>query len=112
MRLEVVGPSMEPTLAHGDRVLVNRLAYVLRHPSVGEIVTATFASVPSELVIKRVRAVTLDGSSFLVGDNAEQSTDSRHLGPAMPRAIVGRVWYRYWPPSGRGKLPPTGSAAG
>lgn len=34
---------------------------------------------------------------YLLGDNREQSLDSRIFGPVKRSAIVGRVWLRGWP---------------
>lgn len=35
---------------------------------------------------------------FLLGDNRADSEDSRSFGPVAGRLIIGRVWFRYWPP--------------
>jgi type IV secretory pathway protease TraF len=32
---------------------------------------------------------------YVVGDNLNESTDSRQLGPVKTGDIVGRVWLRY-----------------
>lgn len=45
-----------------------------------------------------------DDEFFLVGDNRGDSLDSRSLGPAHRREIMGRVWYRYGPPGRAGRL--------
>ncbi len=110
-RVRVVGPSMEPALRDGDRVLVNRLAFRLRTPRPGDIVLARMVGVPGGLTIKRVAAVQADvrpGETLsryvLLGDNARASTDSRHLGAVAHGAIKGRVWYRYWPGERRGMI--------
>jgi signal peptidase I len=34
---------------------------------------------------------------FVLGDNRENSNDSRSFGPVKRENIVGRVWLRYWP---------------
>lgn len=110
-RVRVVGPSMEPALRDGDRVLVNRTAFWLRPPRIGEIVLARLPSVPGGVAIKRVaaaRSAAVSGTAgrryLLLGDNAGMSTDSRHLGAASRSALLGIAWYRYWPPERRGRI--------
>ena len=90
----VVGPSMVPTLRHGDMVLVRRGARI--RP--GDVVLARFPDgspdVADRLVVKRaVRSVGGDGW-WLEGDNGHASDDSRTYGPG---AVSGRVVARYWP---------------
>ena len=36
---------------------------------------------------------------FLLGDNRADSNDSRAFGPVPADFIIGRVWFRCWPPS-------------
>lgn len=38
-----------------------------------------------------------DDEYFVLGDNREQSFDSRRFGPIKRDAIVGRAWFRGWP---------------
>ncbi|MCL2839786.1 MAG: signal peptidase I [Defluviitaleaceae bacterium] len=56
----VNGNSMEPTLSHGDMVVLNRLSYLFSVPRVDDIVAFPFAENPSEFYIKRVIAVPGD----------------------------------------------------
>ena len=85
----VQGPSMIPTLRHGDAILVLRTTRV----RAGDVVIARFAGVPA-LVVKR--AVRPAGTGWWVeGDNELVRDDSRRYGPAE---IVGRVLLRWWPP--------------
>ena len=92
----VAGPSMSPTVRHGDRLLVRRV----RSPAAvrpGDVVLARFPSRPELLVVKRVRR-TVPGGQWVEGDNAVVTDDSRAFGPAV---VVGRVVARLWPRPGR-----------
>jgi nickel-type superoxide dismutase maturation protease len=89
----VNGPSMAPTLRHGDALLVRRGGRAVRP---GDVVVATFRSRPDLLVVKRaVRAQ--DGGWWVRGDNEFVTDDSRAYGVAD---VVGRVLLRYWPRPG------------
>ena len=98
----VVGPSMSPTLRHGDRLLVRRLRPQQPVPP-GAVVLARFPARPELLVVKRVER-TDPGGSWVVGDNALVADDSRKYGVAVP---VGRVVARLWPRPGRLPGPPS-----
>ena len=104
-RVEVTGDSMRPALLPGDRLLVWRWGrrqvgdmLALRDPRTGR------------LIVKRVHGRSPGGALSVAGDNSHQSTDSRHFGPVSPKAVVGRVVYRYSPPdrAGRVSRPGTG----
>jgi phage repressor protein C with HTH and peptisase S24 domain len=97
----VTGPSMSPTVRHGDRLLVRRVG---RRDGVraGDVVLARFAARPELLVVKRVvRAVP--GGHWVEGDNPLVADDSRAFGTAV---VVGRVVGRLWPRPGRLPAPP------
>lgn len=38
-----------------------------------------------------------EGSYYVLGDNTEESRDSRHKGYVSRQSISGRVFFRYWP---------------
>lgn len=86
----VVGPSMAPTLRHGDAVLVRRGGRAIR---AGDLVVAVFRTRPDLVVVKRAVRAT-DGGWWVRGDNEFGTDDSRVYGVAD---VLGRVMFRYWP---------------
>ena len=90
----VTGPSMSPTLRHGDALLVRRGGRPVRP---GDVVVAVFRDRPGLLVVKRA-VRPQDGGWWLAGDNPLVGDDSRSYGVAD---VVGRVVLRYWPRPGR-----------
>jgi nickel-type superoxide dismutase maturation protease len=95
IRLVVVhGPSMAPTLRHGDRLLV-WLRPPRRIPSVGRLVVVTLPDRP--LAVKRLTAVDGVGRIRVEGDNEFASTDSRQLGWLSATFLDGTVLVRLWP---------------
>jgi nickel-type superoxide dismutase maturation protease len=98
-RVEVVGPSMEPTLVAGERLLVRRSNRV----KPGDIIVFVDPTEPSRKLIKRISDTTHAG--FVVtGDNSGASRDSGEFGPVTFDLVIGRAWYRYYPAKSRGKL--------
>lgn len=114
----VQGPSMEPTLRSGERLLARRRG-VREVPRRGAIVVVDLPPTRVEpprphgaedgtepaggaaevrgRVIKRVRGFTPtdDGLALqLVGDNPDASLDSRHFGPVPLRYCLGTVLRR------------------
>ncbi len=84
----VHGPSMVPTLRHGDALLVRRTSSV----RAGDVVVVRFRGTPGLFVKRAVRPV---GDGWWVrGDNRYASDDSDTYGTAE---VLGRVILRYWP---------------
>ncbi len=96
-RYAVTGESMAPALRDGDFVIVDRKVFSGRMPRRGEVILATDPREPARTLVKRVTWVDLHGQLWLEGDNPDGSTDSRQFGRVTPRALVGRVVFRYWP---------------
>jgi nickel-type superoxide dismutase maturation protease len=98
-RVVVDGPSMEPTLRRGDRLVVVRRMRL----RAGDVVAVRDPGHAPRLLVKRV--VARSGDEVVVaGDNPALSTDSRTFGPVPRRAVVGRVVYRYGPPGRTGPV--------
>jgi signal peptidase I len=88
---------MVPTLSPGERVLFDRIAYVLHDPRTGDVVLARHPARRGVRMIKRIAEIGGEDEYILLGDNADESTDSRALGPFRREDIVGRAWMVYWP---------------
>jgi phage repressor protein C with HTH and peptisase S24 domain len=86
-RVRVNGPSMVPTLRHGDAVLARHGARI--RP--GDVVLGQFRDMPGRYVLKR--AVEADGDGWqLRSDNDLVEGDSRQHGTADVLARVLLVW--------------------
>jgi len=86
--VSVVGPSMAPTLRHGDALLVWRSS----SGRTGSVAVVRFTG-DQNLYVKRLSHPVF-GGWWALGDNPYASADSRQYGPAE---VVGRVLFRYWP---------------
>lgn len=92
-RVIVLGPSMVPTLRSGDAVVVRRGGAV--RP--GDVVLATFRTLPDRLVIKR--AVRPAGGGWeLASDNPFAAGDSSVHGVADVHGRAVLVLARGWRP--------------
>lgn len=126
------GPSMQPNLFRGFRVIVEKVSYRFRPPRRGDVVlfhlegeelslVKRVVAVEGETVAVRgghtyVEGVPIDepwvthyggpdypatlvppNHLFVLGDNRENSRDSRSIGPIPQEAIRGHVVFIYWP---------------
>ena len=115
---QVVGPSMDPGLRHGDRVILDLWTYRHRPPRPGEV--AQFDGPGGVPLVKRIARGPLGREERVgplvdpthsrepvfweLGDTREISADSRRFGPVPWGRFRGRVVLRYWPPSRFGTI--------
>lgn len=97
--VEVRGRSMAPTLLHGDRLLVVRLA-----PRIGDVALAADPRDAERELVKRVASIDAIGVT-LRGDNPAASTDARTFGAIPTDRIRWRAVLRYWPIRRAGRIP-------
>lgn len=132
-RVRVDGTSMEPTLVHGEFILVNRISYVFGELERGDIVIFHHPAGIQEDLIKRVIGLSgdtvqvrnsvvyvnglqlnepyisqapaysgewlvPDGYLFVLGDNRNNSNDSKDWGLLPIENVVGKAVLIYWPP--------------
>ncbi|MFC5908311.1 nickel-type superoxide dismutase maturation protease [Streptacidiphilus monticola] len=90
--VDVDGPSMVPTLMHGDRLLCHYGARV--RP--GAVVVAKHPLRQDLLVVKRA-VERRDGGWWLLSDNPHVESDSRDYGPVPEELVLGRVLCRIGP---------------
>ncbi len=136
----VYGPSMEPNFYEHQRLIVNKIVYLLHSPQRGDVIVfeppgsqrdsyiKRIIGLPGErveirdgqVIIHRPDGTTIwleepyikrparhsytgdiipDGEYFVLGDNRNNTNDSRN-GWTVPRSnIIGKAWVSIWPPS-------------
>lgn len=87
----IIGLPGERIKVAGGQVTV----YNEAHP---EGLTIQESYVPKDIVTEGEKIIVLGSDEFFVlGDNRENSYDSRRFGPVDRNLIVGRAWFRGWP---------------
>ncbi|MEU6575392.1 nickel-type superoxide dismutase maturation protease [Streptomyces sp. NPDC046805] len=89
---EVTGPSMVPTLHHGDLLLL-RYGAVVR---AGDVVVLRHPFQQDLLVVKRA-VERCEGGWWVLGDNRYAGGDSTDYGTVPEELILGRALARYRP---------------
>lgn len=85
-RTRVSGHSMEPTLQHGDNLIVDKLSYHFRDPERYEIIVFPFKYAEDTYYIKRIIGLpgdtiqVKDGYVYLNGEKLEESYDKIDIG--------------------------------
>ncbi len=86
-RFEVKGNSMQPEFSQGDRVFVSRLGKIRNDDVV-------ILNKENKDMIKRVKKI-LNNRYYVLGDNLNESVDSRDFGLITKREIIGKVLFKY-----------------
>ena len=101
--------SMSPTLVAGDYILVDTWRYSDIDPQVDDLIIFESPGNPGTKYVKRVVGVPGDtvgrwkigpNEFFVLGDNRDNSRDSRHFGPVPRENISGRVSHLWYSPTG------------
>jgi nickel-type superoxide dismutase maturation protease len=100
--VEVTGPSMVPTLRHGDWLLIQ---YVKGPEAVrdvvreGDVVVLRHPLQQDLLIVKRA-VERRDGGWWVLGDNTFAESDSRQFGAVPDERVLARGLGRFRPPMG------------
>lgn len=86
---KISGDSMEPTIHCGSFAGVNRLAYIINKPKIGDVVAFRDPR-DGKILIKRITDIKND-EYFVEGDNKSASTDSRKFGMISYKSIIGKL---------------------
>ena len=102
--MRITGRSMMPTLEPGELVVVDQRAYASRAPRRDEVVAARPRAFGGKALVKRLAGfpherVEAGGRQwqlganefFLLGDDREDSADSRRFGPVTREELLGPV---------------------
>lgn len=81
---------MLPLLKNGDEILLNPHAKI----GVNDIVLAKHPYKKDVTSVKRVKNIEKGDRFFLIGDNPDESTDSRQYGLIEKNQILGKVEFR------------------
>lgn len=88
-KFKIEGNSMIPAFKAGDKILVSKLSYFLSKPKIGDVVVLK----KKKFIIKRIARVKND-KIFVIGDNKNESIDSKNFGWVEKKEIVGKVIYK------------------
>ncbi len=80
----VEGSSMEPTLDHQERLIVNKVVYLVREPEVGEIVVFNYS--PKRDFIKRI--IAEEGDTVEIEDDSLYVNDTPVEEPYLDKGIT------------------------
>ena len=107
---KIASTSMAPAVLKGDRVFADKTAYRRNTPKKGDIIVFVYPDDRSKVFIKRIEGLSGDfvvstgsvgeqvphGMIYVLGDNKDQSIDSREFGFVPLRDVIGKVRQVYY----------------
>ena len=95
--VEVTGPSMAPTLLHGDWLLIQKISSGAGLVREGDVVVLRHPLQQDLLIVKRA-VERRDGGWWVLGDNTFVENDSREFGTVPDDLVLARARGRFRPP--------------
>lgn len=88
-----------------DKIMIKEGNVYVNDESLDESYANTKTDVfPSGFLTEGQTVMVPDGSYFVMGDNRARSSDSREFGFISRQAIIGKVFFRYFPPDKLGPI--------
>jgi len=87
---------MLPLLQPGDEILIDPHAYTKLLPQIDDIVVTVHPWQKNLTIVKRIAALDSQERYWLLGDNPQRSTDSRHWGTIELADIIGKVTSQFY----------------
>lgn len=97
--VEVTGPSMAPTLLHGDWLLIQKTSSGAELVREGDVVVLKHPLQQDLLIVKRA-VERREGGWWVLGDNTFVENDSREFGIVPDDLVMARARGRFRPPRG------------
>ncbi|MBI2086319.1 signal peptidase I [Candidatus Daviesbacteria bacterium] len=89
----------------GDTLQIsNSTVYVNSEPLKESYIPVDYVTRPGAFVTEGTIITVASNQYFVFGDNREHSSDSREWGPVTKEELVGKAFFRYWPPQAIGLL--------
>ncbi|SHK76782.1 nickel-type superoxide dismutase maturation protease [Actinacidiphila paucisporea] len=95
--VEVTGPSMAPTLLHGDWLLIQKISSGAELVREGDVVVLKHPLQQDLLIVKRA-VERREGGWWVLGDNTFVENDSREFGMVPDDLVLARARGRFRPP--------------
>jgi nickel-type superoxide dismutase maturation protease len=88
----ITGHSMEPELLQGTQVLVSSIPYLFFRPKTNDVI-AFKNKEDKKIYVKRIVGIK-NNTFYVLGDNKQDSKDSKSFGWITKKDIIGKVIYQ------------------